>query len=51
MAGRIIAALRAIVATTMNVLVLPFRVFARLLGLSHKGQPKMSRRSNDKQVK
>jgi hypothetical protein len=50
MAGRIIAALRAIVATTMNVLVLPFRVFARLLGISHKGQPKMSRRSNDKQV-
>ena len=47
MAGRIIAALRAVVATTVNVLVLPFRVFARLLGLSHKGRPGAGRRSND----
>jgi hypothetical protein len=50
MASRIIAALRAIVGTVMGVLVLPFRVFARLLGLSRKGQPKMPRRGNHKQV-
>jgi hypothetical protein len=48
MAGRIIAALQAVVATTVNVLLLPFRVFARLLGISHKGRPGTSRRSNDK---
>jgi hypothetical protein len=47
MAGRIIAALRAVVATTVNVLVLPFRVFARLLGLSNKGRPGAARRSGD----
>jgi hypothetical protein len=46
MLGRIIAALRAIAATTMDVLALPFRVFARLLGLSHKGRP--GRRSADR---
>jgi hypothetical protein len=46
MAGRIIAALRAIIATTMNVLVLPFRVFARLVGLSRRGRPGASRRSS-----
>jgi hypothetical protein len=39
MAGRIIAALRAVTDTVVNVLVLPFRVFARLLGVSHKGRP------------
>ena len=45
MTGRIIAALRAITATTLEVLVLPFRVFARLLGVSRKGRPGASRRS------
>ncbi len=44
MAGRIIAALSAVVATTVNVLLLPFRVFARLLGLSHKGRPRKPER-------
>jgi hypothetical protein len=39
MAGRIIAAMRAVVDTVVNVLVLPFRVFARLLGVSRKGRP------------
>jgi|tagenome__1003787_1003787.scaffolds.fasta_scaffold19446259_2 hypothetical protein len=47
MAGRIIAALRAVVATMANVLFLPFRVFARLLGLSHKGRPGAGGRSGD----
>jgi hypothetical protein len=46
MAGRIIAALRAVVATVANVLTLPFRVLARLLGVSQKGRPRTSRRSN-----
>ncbi|MCW2946984.1 MAG: hypothetical protein JWR24_3701 [Actinoallomurus sp.] len=47
MAGRIIAALRAIIATIADVLFLPFRVFARLLGLSHRGRPGASRRDTD----
>jgi hypothetical protein len=50
MASRIVAALRAIVGTMTGVLVLPFRVVARLLGLSRKGQPKMPKRGNHKQV-
>lgn len=47
MTGRIIAALSAIAATTAQVLVLPFRVFARLLGISRKGRPGASRGSSD----
>jgi hypothetical protein len=46
MAGRIIAALRAVVATVANVLVLPFRVFARLLGVSSKGRPGAARKTH-----
>jgi hypothetical protein len=45
MTGRIIAALRAMMATFLQVFALPFRVFARLLGLSHKGRPGTGRRS------
>jgi hypothetical protein len=45
MAGRIIAALSAVLRTVFEVLLLPFRVFARLLGVSHKGRPKTPRRS------
>jgi hypothetical protein len=48
MPGRIIAALRAIAATMAQVLFLPFRVFARLLGLSRKGRPGAPRRSPGK---
>jgi hypothetical protein len=35
---RISAALRAIIATVVNVLTLPLRVIARLLGPSHRGR-------------
>jgi hypothetical protein len=48
MPGRIIAALRAIAATMGQVLLLPFKVFARLLGLSRKGRPGASHRSSGK---
>jgi hypothetical protein len=43
MAGRIISALKAVAATVVNVLVLPFRVLARLLGVSSKGRSKAGR--------
>lgn len=46
MPGRIIAALRAIAGTVASVLLLPFRVLARLLGVSQKGRPRATRRSH-----
>lgn len=46
MAGRIIAALCAVVATVAQVLLLPFRVLARLLGVSTKGRPGAARRTH-----
>jgi hypothetical protein len=42
---RISAALRAIVATVMSILTLPFRVIARLLGPSHRGRTRTRRRT------
>jgi hypothetical protein len=46
MASRIIAALRTVLATVANVLLLPFRVLARLLGLSSKGRSRTARRTH-----
>jgi hypothetical protein len=36
---RLSAALRTIIATITNVITLPFRVIARLLGSSRRGEP------------
>jgi hypothetical protein len=41
---RISAALRAIIATVISIITLPFRVLARLLGPSHRGRPRTRRR-------
>ncbi|WP_329250734.1 hypothetical protein OG417_05700 [Actinoallomurus sp. NBC_01490] len=45
MASRIIAALRTVLATVANVLLLPFRVLARLLGVPSNGRSRAARRT------